>query len=155
MDKEITREEEIVVARVYDNSYGDLLWTDKAGKEYKVSNKRVKYFEKIIQPNVAVKLYFALTTAGKEYVNKAERVDDLLPPPTKPGEPLPEHQEEIKKALPAPQGVGQGGYKADPAKMDSIERQVSIKLACEIASDTETLDQIFEKADKIYQWIRK
>lgn len=109
---EITREDIIVVARVYNNSYGDLLWTDKEGKEYKVSNKRVKYFDKIILPDTAVKLFFALSTSGTEYVHKAVKVEGELPPPTKPSELLPEHQKEIKKATqpkpnePAPQAVG-------------------------------------------------
>ena len=98
MDKEITREDHIVVGQVYDNSYGDLLWTDKGGKEYKVSNKRRQYFEKIILPDTAVTLSYA-EAYGREYIYRAVTVEGELPPPAKPSEPLLEHQKEIRKAV--------------------------------------------------------
>jgi hypothetical protein len=63
-------------------------------------------------------------------------------------QPAPETEPTI-----SPQERGKTGYKADPLKTSSIERQVAIKLACDISSDTETLEQIFSKADKIYKWI--
>jgi len=48
-------------------------------------------------------------------------------------------------------------WEAHPQAQDnrqvSIERQVSIKCACDIASDTDTLEQILKNAEKIYQWI--
>ena len=53
-----------------------------------------------------------------------------------------------------PPEIPKQGYKADPAKTDSIERQVAVKLACEISSDTDTMEQIFTKADKIIAWIK-
>ncbi len=76
----ITRSDVIVVDSIELNSYGDLTWKDKAGKDYKVSAKRVSYFDKIILPNMAVKLTYA-EAYGKEYIHKAELVSDLLPTP--------------------------------------------------------------------------
>jgi len=38
---------------------------------------------------------------------------------------------------------------------DSIERQVSVKCACELASPEETIEHILVNAEKIAQWIRR
>jgi len=37
----------------------------------------------------------------------------------------------------------------------SIERQVSVKLACEISAEADNLEAILNKAEEIYQWISK
>jgi len=95
-----------------------------------------------------------------QFWNVVDILEVEVPPPTK-ATILPEHQKEIDKAVagskppPSGQEAGKTKYKADPAKINSIERQVAMKLACEISSDTETLEQIFTKADKIYEWISR
>ena len=43
----------------------------------------------------------------------------------------------------------------DRTQRQSIERQVSVKCACEIASNNETIEQILETAEKIAGWIAK
>ncbi len=82
-DVEIIRKQIIVVDAVGNNSYGDLTFTDKEGKEYKVGNKRISYFRDVIISGAAVQLNFS-TYKGREYVYSAELVKDGLPAPTIP-----------------------------------------------------------------------
>ena len=81
MEAEITRSEIIVVDTIGSDSYGNLNFMNKEGKEYKVKQGRRKYFDDIIKPGLAVKLSFA-EYMKSEYVYKAELVSDKLPPPT-------------------------------------------------------------------------
>jgi len=74
----ITRSEIITVDKVWRNEFEDLLFTDKGGKEHKVSNKRAKWFDGIVLPNTAVKLNFA-EAYGKEYIYNAQLVEGELP----------------------------------------------------------------------------
>ena len=97
-EQNITREQIIVVNKVDKNSYGDLVFTDKENGEYKVSNKRIQYFEKIISPDTAVKLSYAMSSFGKEYIYKAEKVSDALSSSKDLGKPFPPHQDEIDSA---------------------------------------------------------
>ncbi len=76
-EPKITRSDVIVIDTIGSNDYGDLTWVDKAGKEYKISTKRIKYFEKVILPNMAVKLTYA-EAYGKEYIHKAELVSEKM-----------------------------------------------------------------------------
>jgi hypothetical protein len=87
-DQTITRNEIIVVDKVANNQYGDLTFTDKSGKSYKVSNKRVSYFKDVIVEGMAVQLNYAMSSFGKEYIYSAAQVKDNLPPPQKPQEPI-------------------------------------------------------------------
>ena len=38
-------------------------------------------------------------------------------------------------------------------RQESIERQVSLKCACEIANEDSTIDQILDNATRMYTWI--
>ncbi len=158
----IIRTEIFVVDHSETNNYGNLIVTPKEDggvttKTYKVGNKRSSLFD-VFQPDTAVEVGYS-EYMNREYIASARQVKDAIPDkPVKLPEPAPRIVESsIPKPEPkpeiAPQPVGKF-YKADPAKTDSIERQVSIKLACDISSDTESLDQIFIKADRIYQWIK-
>ncbi len=98
MERQISREDIVVVDTVGSNSYGDILFTDKSGTEYKISNKRVKYFEGIIVAGKAVKLSFALSSRGTEYVQKATLVEGALPETVVTSTPKP-----LPTATPAPQ----------------------------------------------------
>ncbi len=88
----ITRTQIIVVDSVGENSYHDMTFRDKEGKDYKISVKRVQYFKEIILPNTAVQLNYA-KAYDKEYIYSAVQVMSALPPPQKattvpvPGEP--------------------------------------------------------------------
>jgi len=88
----------IVVDTVNHNDYGDLTFIDKESNSYKIAVKRIKFFESIITPGAAVKLNYA-EAYGKPYIYSAVKVEGALPPPVKPQEPLPEHQEVIKEAV--------------------------------------------------------
>jgi hypothetical protein len=56
----------------------------------------------------------------------------------------------------APKGGFGGGFRGGGFKDSaSIERQVSAKLAVEIATEDMTLDQILSNAEKIYRWIHQ
>ena len=99
----------IVVNEVGQNTYGDMTFTDKEGNPYKISSKRKQYFEKIIVPDVAVQLSYAMSSFGKEYIYSAIQVKDKLPalasepvpaPDKIPKEPIP------PKPEPAPQAIG-------------------------------------------------
>jgi len=74
----ITREQITVVDKVDKNSYGDLVFTDKEGVKYKIGNKRIQYFEKAILPDTTIKLSFATSSFGKEYIYRADKVSDEL-----------------------------------------------------------------------------
>jgi hypothetical protein len=78
----ITKEKIVVVASREENQYGAILFTDKEGNNYKISEKRKELGNQIIK-DYAVKLKFA-AYMGKEYIAGAELVKDNLPPPAKP-----------------------------------------------------------------------
>ena len=112
-EPKITRSNVIVVKSVEHNNYGDLVFTDEGGVDYKVGIKRAKYFEDVIIVNRAVQLNFA-EAYNKEYIYYAKPVEGELPPPQKP-ELLPKDREEVEQARaevrqeappPAPQAVG-------------------------------------------------
>ena len=48
---------------------------------------------------------------------------------------------------------GGRSYGKSKEEQRSIERQTSIKLACEISSDNDLLEAILQKAEQIYKWI--
>jgi len=80
---------------------------------------------------------------------------DALPPAQEPGTMA--AQPTAQKA-PAPTSKPDAMSKdewrdKDRAQRQSIERQVSIKCACEIASTDEPIEQILETAGKIAKWI--
>ncbi len=123
---DITRTQIIVVGNVETNAYGDLTFTDKEGKSYKVKSTRKQYSEKAIVPGQAAQLNFAVYM-NKEYVYSAEAVKDKLPEAVKPGSvillekhfttensststggiaPLKVNQGEPLSKEPAPQAVG-------------------------------------------------
>jgi len=79
-EAQIIRKAIIVVDTVAKNTYGDLTFTDKEGTGYKISNKRVQYFENTIQPDIGVELSYA-NAYGKEYIYSARQLKDGLPPP--------------------------------------------------------------------------
>ena len=65
----------------------------------------------------------------------------------KPGaEPIPPSREKAKY------GRDEDSYRKERR---SIERQVSVKLACEISAEADNLEAILNKAEEIYQWISK
>ena len=64
-EAKITRKTIIVVDTIDTNQYGDLTWTDKEGKEYKVKSTRKQYFE-AIQPARAVEISWS-SFKGTEY----------------------------------------------------------------------------------------
>lgn len=86
-EQTIVRTQIIVVDVVGENSYGDLTFTDKEGTAYKIPVKRKQYFEKIIIPDMAVQLNYAMSSFNKEYIYSAVQVKGELPPPQKPYEP--------------------------------------------------------------------
>ena len=70
----ITRKEIIVVDKVSSNEYGDLVFTSKDGKSFKVKEKRSQYFIDVILEGRAVEL--SLSEYMKtEYVYSAKLVD--------------------------------------------------------------------------------
>ncbi len=79
---DITRKQIIVVDSVDSNEYGDMLFTDKEGNNYKISSKRVQYFEGVVVEGMGVELSYA-TSYNKEYIYSAVQVKDGLPPPVK------------------------------------------------------------------------
>ena len=81
-DATITRTQIIVVGEVSKNTFGDLVFTDKAGGQYKIPVKRAQYFEKVIVPGAAVQLNYVSNphTPGEEYIYSAVQVKDILPP---------------------------------------------------------------------------
>ena len=75
---EITRSQDIVVKTVSSDSYNNLLFTDTEGGSYKVSDKRVQYFNGVIVPNQAVRLNFAMSSFGKEYIYSAVPAEQII-----------------------------------------------------------------------------
>ena len=92
-EAQITKTVIVVVDTVGKNTYQDLVFTDKEGASYKISNKRVRYFDKTIVPNEAVELSYAMSSFGKEYIYSAKPVKDGLPPP----QPIPETGKDVHK----------------------------------------------------------
>ena len=102
----IVREEIIVVDHATPDSYGNLMVTDKTGREHRVNQKHSS-LHPIFQPDMAVKVGYG-NFMNKEFIHTAIQVKDNLPPPVKPTI-LPEHQEVIDKVKEAvkPQPSGQ------------------------------------------------
>ena len=96
----IERYEVVQVASHKNNSYGDLLFIDSLGKEYKIGNKRPQFFGAIIDGR-AVKLGYAIYK-GKEYIATAELYDGQVKLPQT--EPI--HTAVKPETQPAPQAVG-------------------------------------------------
>ncbi len=111
MEAQIIRTAIIIVDKVEKNTYGDLTWTDKEGNSYKIPVKRAMHFDKIILPDMAVQLNYAMSSFGREYIYSAIQVKDKLPPPQKiapptarelppkPSEIVPTASEPLKKPL--------------------------------------------------------
>lgn len=145
-DIKTTRSDVIVVDSVELNSYGDLTWKDKAGKDYKVSAKRNQYFEKIILPNMAVKLSFA-EAYNKEYIHKAELVSDKMAETTpKPPQPQMEAsktivQGEVSKPKPMP-------------LKDTKNKAFSLSYAKDLAvAKIITVEKILAYAETFRMWL--
>ena len=106
----IVRTEVVVVDRHELNPYNDMIFWDKADKEYKVSAKRQWLHEKVVD-GVAITLGYAVYM-DREYIADILDVASQLPPPVTPQKPadapkptayaekVPAHRE------PAPQEVG-------------------------------------------------
>lgn len=62
-----------------ENGYGDILFHDKAGKEYKISNKRAHLGSEIIEGH-AVELGYG-NYMNRDYIAEARLVEGALPPP--------------------------------------------------------------------------
>lgn len=147
----IVRSEIVVVDTVDSNSYGDMLFTDKAGKSYKVGNKRVQYFENVIIPGVAVELNYA-TAYKKEYIYNAVQV--AIPKEVEPLEPEPQIDEpelgDIPLDYPMPLTPA---FQVDGRTHD-IHRQVSLKCAVELASHgIIKVSELKEHSEKLLRYL--
>jgi hypothetical protein len=80
---EITKSKVVIVDTVGENQYRDMVFKDKEGNEYKISNKRIQYFKDAIKPDFVVQLDYAMSSFGKEYIFSATPAKDKLPPPVK------------------------------------------------------------------------
>ncbi len=148
----IVRTEIFTVESTSLDGYGSLVILDKAGQEHKV-NKKHESLHHVFQAGLAVEVGYG-NFMDHDFIHTAKAVAEGLAPPVV-SKPASTEEQPAPKIAIAPQAVGKTGYKADPAKMSSIERQVAIKLACDISSDTESLEQVLAKAEKIFQWISK
>ena len=83
---EITRHQDIVVASVQANSFGDLEFTDTEGGNYKIGAKRVSYFKDVLISDRAVRLNYVMSSFGKEYIYNAIPAEQLV----RAKEPVPE-----------------------------------------------------------------
>jgi len=148
---EITRTAEILVASTKKDTYGNLIVTDKAGGEYKVGVKRERLFA-YFQPDTAVHLEYAVFM-NKEYIANAIPMNQLI----KAKEPaIAVRATTIPKEGKITPEVGKGvGYKADPAKTNSIEKQTSLKSAVELAvADKIKVDEIISYATVFDMYLR-
>lgn len=88
----------IVVGVTEKDEYGNLWVTPKGGGDkVKVAAKR-NQLHPLFEQGVAVMLHWE-TYMNKPYVSDAKLVEGELPDVKEPGEPLPEHTEEIKGAV--------------------------------------------------------
>jgi len=123
----------ITVAVTRLDEYGNL-WVTPAGggDEVKIAEKRSN-LHPLFEQGKAVMLHYE-TYKNRPYVAGAKPVAGELPQEGK-ATILPEHQEVIAEArkegaeMLKGKPTGDGKYKADPDKMRSIERQVSLKSA--------------------------
>ena len=83
MPREITIVKKEIVTPIdrNENTYGDILFHDKAGKEYKISNKRAHLGSEIVEGQ-AVELGYG-NYMNRDYIAEARLVSDNLPPPIK------------------------------------------------------------------------
>lgn len=145
----ITRTQIITVNEVSQNSYGDLTFSDKDGKEYKVTVKRKPYFQKVVTPNAAIQLNYAMSSFGKEYIYSAVAVKDALPDPHKPESPPLQKGEDsplVKEAV----RLGGRVTSVDNTKNRAVAISYSKDLVC---SGQIKLDQMSAYADKFLAYI--
>ena len=118
---EITRKQIIVVGEVVTNQYGDLTWTDKEGKSYKVKSTRKQYFECIV-PDQAVEISFS-KYRNIEYPYSATAVADTLPAVK------PTHLTDKGELKPKEEMTKTDWSEKDRITRKSIERQTALKEA--------------------------
>ncbi len=107
---EIIKETIIIVDKTHNDDYGNLIVTDKEGKETKVSNKREHLFN-LFQPGVVVRLSWA-EYMKKQYVSDAQLVKDAIP------EQPPKQPTETPKKLEATIGIPREAYSKPEATRD-------------------------------------
>ncbi|MCJ7828673.1 MAG: hypothetical protein MUP81_02900 [Dehalococcoidia bacterium] len=82
----IIKKEIVIPVDRNENGYGDILFHDKAGKEYKIGNKRAHLGSEIIEGH-AVELGYSNYTDKNHidhiYIAEARLVESALPPPVK------------------------------------------------------------------------
>ena len=136
----------IVVGVTREDSYGNLWVTPKGGgDEVKIGVKR-KQLHELFEQGKAILLHYE-TYKNIPYVADAKPVEGELPPPTKPGEPLPEQQAHIDEALES----------VKPKLSDKdmqIFRSVGIKGACLlVANDKIGIEDMGRWADRMVSYV--
>ena len=141
VEVKITRQEIIVVDEVSNNSYGDLVFTDKAGNSYKVGKNRAQYFKDIIFPDVAVQLNYAPNPhrQGEEYISSAVQVEGELPQPT-------------EKPTPRPNTTVSGEERGMWFKHKAFALSYSKDLVCAGSIDTK---ELLDYAQQMLDWLNK
>jgi hypothetical protein len=85
------------------NEYGDILFHDEAGNEYKINQKRARLGEQIVVGR-AVELGYG-NYMNYDFIAEARLVEGALPPAKEPYTPPPEHPEPPAKST-SPQETG-------------------------------------------------
>ncbi len=125
---EIIRKQTIAIDTVGENSYHDLTFTDKEGNSYKVSAKRVQYFQDVIISGQTVQLNYA-KFKGNEYVYSAEKVEGQVSPPVT-------ESIELKKTLAVTDKQAVAIARSLHDKTDErIALQVAVKAIVEMAGN--------------------
>ncbi len=134
----ITRKQIIVVGEVGTNSYGDLTWTDKEGRSYKVKSARKQYFEAIV-PGQAVEINFS-EYKGIEYPYSAtavkEKIEVVEPTHLTPRgglKPVTGTAKPLEKTEPKPIMSKDDWSEKDRITRKSIERQTALNNAVAVA----------------------
>ncbi len=134
----ITKTEDIVVEKADPNEYGDLIVTDKVGKEHKIGKKRSSLFP-VFTPGTAVHLSYSVYM-NKEYIANATPLDQMI----KVYEPEPTKQTNKQKT----------GVWNRPDNTASIETQVAAKIGSELLS-TKIIDLNTDLGKATINWCLK
>ncbi len=156
-EQTITKSKTIKIAEVGSNSYGDMTFTDTEGAQYKITVKRKSYFEKVIEAGAVVKLNYAMSSFGKEYIYNAMIASDLKPEGEKTTPTVIASTTLVKEAIrlgavpiPTKEMSKDDWREKDRITRKSIERQSSLNAAVELAkllgADKVTSDKVIATA---------
>jgi len=145
-EPKIERYEVITPDSVVPDTYENIIVKTTTDTEVRVNKKHAhlhQMFYDAAEEGRALKIGYAVYM-NREYVHTVEYFD---------GKPPEEDRIEPITAGVGKEPIGRADTKRTSSTNESIEAQVCLKCACEIAKESDTIETILMYAEKMRQWI--